>query len=141
MRARYIGQIAGLGLVLGLVTAPTNARTLIDMPALKGALVTFLAENPPARPGAVALNRYSYRRVTPLYSYRSPPVWPSYCSGWRVGYPYGYGYGWGYGYGYGYGWGRGWGWRSGWPWGYPGHYVIGSRTFRGLRYRSGRSSW
>ena len=136
MRALFIGPIA-FGLVLGLVTAPTHARTLIDMPAPQGADVTSQAETQLDRLGAVALNRYSYGRVAPLYSYRSPPLWTSYWSGWRVGFPYGFGYGW---YGYGYGWGRGWGWRSGWRWGYGGRYVIGSRTFRGFRYRSGRSS-
>ena len=114
----------GLGLVVGLVTAPATAHTLIDMPAPKGALVTFLSENPPARLGAAALNRYSYKRVTPLYTYRSPTVWPSYWSAWGGGYPYGYGYG--------YGWGRGSWW---------GHYVIGSRAFSGFRSPRARSRW
>ena len=131
MRARSILHVVGVGLVLGLVTAPASARTLIDMPAPKGADVTSVSEIAPAGLGAVALNRYGYGRVAPLYSYRSPPAWPSYWSGWRVGYSYGYGYGWG----------RGWGWRSGWPCGYGGRYVIGSRTLRGFRFRSARSSW
>ncbi len=137
MRARSIGQVIGVGLVLGLVTAPASASTLIDMPAPKGADVTVLVENPPARLGAVALNRYSYRRVTPLYSYRSPTVWPSFWSGWRGGYPYGWGWGWGWGRG----WGGGWGWWSGWPYGFGGRYVIGSRTLRGFRFHRARGRW
>lgn len=130
MRARSTLQVVCL-VVAGLVTAPASAGTLIDMPAPRGGDVMYLTENPPAAFGSVALNRYSYGRVTPLYSFRSPPAWPPYWSGWRVGYPLGYGWGFGYG----------WGWRSGWPWGYGGRYVIGSRSFRGLRFRGGRSRW
>jgi hypothetical protein len=126
-------QVACL-VVLGLVAATTNAGTLIDMPALRGADIVLLTENPAVALGPVALNRYSYRRVTPLYSYRSPPAWPWYWSGWRVGYPFGFSHGWGFGYGYGFG----WGWRSGWPWGYGGRYVIGSRSLRGFRFRGAR---
>ena len=139
MRARFILQVVGVGLVVGLVTASASGRTLIDMPAPKGADVTYVSENATARLGAVALNRYGYGRATPLYSYRSP-VWPAYGSYWRVGYPYGYGYGYGYGFGFGYGWGRGWSWRSGWPCGCGGRYVLGSSTLRGFRFRSARSS-
>ena len=116
MRARSSWQVMGVGFVLGLVTSPARAGTLIDMPAPSGADVTYLAENPPSRLGAVALKRYSKRRVMPQYSYRSPSAWPSHWSGWHVGYPYGYGYGWGYGFG----WGRGSWW---------GHSVIGSHMF------------
>jgi len=126
VRARFIRQVVGVGFVLGLVTAPAIARTLIDMPAPKGADVTYLTENPPSRLGAVALKRYSTARMMPRYSYRSPPAWPSYWSGRHVGYPYGFGYGWG------------WGWRSGWPWGYGGRSVIGSRTLRGFRFHRAR---
>ena len=134
MRARFIWQVVGVGFVVGLVTASASGRTLIDMPAPKGADVTYVSENATAGLGAVALNRYGYGRVTPLYSYRSP-VWPAYGSYRRVGYPCGFGYG------FGFGWGRGWSWRSGWPCGYGGRYVIGSRTLRGFRFRSARSSW
>ncbi len=136
MRARSTLQVVCL-VVAGLVTAPASAGTLIDMPAPWGGDVTYPTENPTAAIGSVALNRYSYGRVTPLYSFRSPPAWPPYWSGWRVGYPLGYGWGIGYGWGFGYS----WGWRSGWPWGYGGRYVIGSRSFRGLRFRGGRSRW
>ena len=134
MRARLI-----LVIVLGIVTTPLSARTLIDMPAPKGAAITSLTENPPNQLGATALNRYSYQRVTPLYSYMSPPVrWP---------------YGWGRRVGYGFAWGWPWGWGRGWGWGYPfgprfglgfgfrGRHVIGSRTLRGFRSRGFRSSW
>jgi len=70
-----------MGFVLVIAAAPASARTLIDMPAPRGD-VTYLTENPPSRLGAVALNRYGNSRVTPLYSDRSPPAWPSYWSGW-----------------------------------------------------------
>ena len=133
MRARSTLQVAGF-VLLGLIAAPTGAGTLIDMPAPPEADVTHQAEDSTTTLGPVALNRYSYGRVTPLYSFRSPPAWPAFWSGWRVGYPFGFGRGWGNGFG----WGWGWGWRGAWPWGYGGRYVIGSRSLRGFRFRGGR---
>ncbi len=119
MRARLIFVI-----VLGIVTTPLSARTLIDMPAPKGAAITYLTENPSQQPGAVALNRYSYGRVTPLYSYMSPPVrWPYWSgwSGWRVGHPFGFGFGFG----------------SGWPWGWGCRYPFGARLGLGFGFGGG----
>lgn len=81
--------IVGLVLALGVATTVASGRTIIDMPAPKGTEASV---------GEVALHRYSYRRVVPLYTYYSPPVaWPYSWSGWRIGWPYGYGYGWGWG--------------------------------------------
>ena len=134
MRARFTLQIAGL-VLLGLVAAPTSAGTLIDMPAPPDADIAYLPESPTTTLGSVALNRYSYGRVTPLYSYRSPQAWPAFWSGWRVGYPFGWGWG------NGFGWGYGWGWRSAWSWGYGGRHMLGSRSLRGFRFRGVRGRW
>ena len=74
MRARSTLQVAGFVLLFGFVAAPTGAGTLIDMPAPPDADDSYLAEDSTTALGPVALNRYSYGRVTPLYSYRSPPA-------------------------------------------------------------------
>ena len=134
MHARLVLVLVIAG---GVVTGRATAGTLIDMPAPKAGGVTFLTENGQPQLGSVALNRYSHRRVAPLYSYMSPPMGWSH-GGWRVGiYPYGYRSGWRWGYGGSRGWP--WGWRGGWGYGY--RFSIGSRSLRGFGFRGVSSSW